>query len=181
MRFVYLAGIGNSEPEHWQSIWHRSSESSIWVEHDDWNDVHSDKWVEDLARTLAEVPGEKLLIAHSLGCLLACEWRRSRPNEGVIGSFLVSVPDVTGPRFPKQAVGFAPALEGSPPLPGLIVASTNDEYGTIDHAQRVARAWKVDLANVGARGHINLASNLGDWPEGRTLLQTFVASLPPRR
>jgi predicted alpha/beta hydrolase family esterase len=36
-----------------------------------------------------------------------------------------------------------------------------------------AGQWGSELVNVGAKGHINGGSNLGDWPEGRRILMEF--------
>ena len=44
MTYVFLAGIGNSEAEHWQAIWHRAL-GGRWVEHADWDQPRaSDCW-----------------------------------------------------------------------------------------------------------------------------------------
>jgi predicted alpha/beta hydrolase family esterase len=74
-------------------------------------------------------------------------------------------------------VGFAPATTGAPPLPALVVASTNDPFGTLASARAAAKAWGAAIVNLGERGHINLASNLGAWDEGRALLDRFIAGL----
>src|SRR5690349_20317782 len=124
MNYVFLAGIGNSEPDHWQSIWFRDL-GGRWVEHADWGRPRADDWVVDLERAMRDVAGPKVLIGHSLGCLLAVEWAKHHRSPDVKGSFLVAVPDAGGPNFPKAAVGFAPATDGPPPLPALVVASTN--------------------------------------------------------
>jgi len=173
--YVFLAGIGNSEPEHWQSLWHRSLPGSLWVEHADWDRPDAAVWVADLDAALASVRGPKLLVAHSLGCLLAVEWARAHHDLDVKGSFLVAVPETTGPNFPRQATGFRPAASGKPPVPALVVASTTDRYASFESARAAAVAWGAAFEDVGPLGHINLASNLGDWPAGRALLEAFVA------
>ncbi len=176
MKYVFLAGIGNSEPEHWQSLWFRAL-GGRWVEHADWDQPRVDDWVADIDRAVQDVAGPKVLIGHSLGCLLAVEWAKRHRNPDVKGSFLVAVPDVGGPNFPKAAVGFAPTTDGTPPLPALVVASANDPYGSFASARAAAKVWGAAIMNVGERGHINLASNLGDWDEGRTLFDRFMAGL----
>jgi len=178
MHYIFLAGIGNSESEHWQSIWYRSLGSSgHWLEHTDWDNPVAEVWAEDLDRCLRALSGPKVFIAHSLSCLLVAEWAKRYEGAGVAGSFLVSVPDPKGPAFPRQAVGFGEGLEGRLPFPTMMVASTNDKYGTMEHAQRVSAHWHSPLVNVGDKGHINLASGLGDWRQGRAMLDEFVASL----
>jgi predicted alpha/beta hydrolase family esterase len=177
MRYVFLAGIGNSEPGHWQARWYRSlpPDRARWVDHADWDRPVAAEWVADLDAVLTALPGPKLLVAHSMGCLLAVEWAKRHHDPDLRGAFLVSVPDVDGACFPAQAVGFAPAADGRPPLPALMVASTDDRYCSMEHARRVAGAWGVKLIDIGAKGHINLASDIGDWDEGRRLLDAFAA------
>jgi predicted alpha/beta hydrolase family esterase len=95
----------------------------------------------------------------------------------VAGAFLVSVPDPTGPKFPADAASFRDVPTAPLPFPALIVASTNDPYGTIAHSRSTAGAWCAGLVEVGAFGHINSSSGLGDWPAGRQLLDAFCAGL----
>jgi hypothetical protein len=59
----------------------------------------------------------------------------------------------------------------------MVVASTSDPYASIEYARTVACHWGAALVDVGDRGHINLASGLSDWPEGKTLFERFVGSL----
>jgi hypothetical protein len=176
MTYVFLAGIGNSEAEHWQAIWHRVL-GGRWVEHADWERPRANRWVADLEGVLRATAGKKILVAHSLGCLLAVEWARRHHDPQLLGSFLVAPPDPCAPCFPTSAVGFAPPGDGKPPLPALIVASTTDPYASLASARDAAACWGAALADVGARGHINLASNVGAWDEGRALLAGFVARL----
>jgi predicted alpha/beta hydrolase family esterase len=181
MQYVFLAGIGNSEPGHWQAVWHGEL-GGRWVEHADWERPRRDEWVAELHQVLRDVSGPKVLVAHSLGCLLAAEWAARHSDPEVKGSFLVAPPDVNGPRFPSGIVGFAPALAAArPPTPARVVASTNDPFATFESACAAAAAWGADIVDVGALGHINLASNLGGWAAGRRLLERFVAGLaePP--
>jgi predicted alpha/beta hydrolase family esterase len=53
----------------------------------------------------------------------------------------------------------------------LVVASTNDPFGSADYARRCAEAWGSEFIQAGAVGHINADSGLGEWPEGLTLLR----------
>jgi predicted alpha/beta hydrolase family esterase len=178
MNFVFLAGLGNSEPGHWQAIWYRSMPGARWVEHADWDAPNATDWVADLDGELRNVPGPKVIVAHSLGCLLAVEWARRHHDSQVKGSFLVAPPDVRAPTFPRGAVGFEPpGGDARPPLPAIVVASTDDPYASLESARTAATVWGAELASVGARGHINLASDIGAWDEGRALFDRFVAGL----
>ena len=41
-------------------------------------------------------------------------------------------------------------------------------------AQQLAADWGAQWVDAGAAGHINSASQLGDWPQGHALLQDLV-------
>ena len=178
MTCVFLAGIGNSETDHWQSIWYRAL-GGTWVEHADWDKPRADDWVADLDVALRETAGPKILIAHSVGCLLTVEWAKRHRDPSIAGSFLVAPPDPCGPSWPATVIsGFAPAADAAkPPLPALVIASTTDQYASITSARAAAACWGADFADVGALGHINLASNIGAWDAGRALFDGFVARL----
>ena len=177
LRLVFQPGIGNSEREHWQSIWARSFPDAVWVEQQDWDHPVREAWVAKLTATVRATPGQKVLVAHSLGGLVVAEAAPALNDGTVLGAFLVSVPDVTAPAFPLAATGFRPAEACALPFPSVLVASTDDPYGSVDHAQRVAHRWGSQLVQVAAAGHINARSGLGEWAEGRRLLESFVATL----
>ncbi|WP_338124149.1 alpha/beta hydrolase [Sphingomonas sanguinis] len=52
-------------------------------------------------------------------------------------------------------------------------ADREGEYASLTYAEGRARDWKAGIVEVGALGHINGASGLGSWPEGRRLLTAF--------
>lgn len=168
---VYVAGIGNSGPAHWQFLWYDREPGGVWVEHSTWDEPVRDVWLQELDTTLRAVAGPKVLIAHSLGCTLVTEWAARHVDENVVGAFLVAVPDVHGPQFPAEAVGFDRAEYRPLPFRTVVVASEDDPYATFGHSAEVAAALGAELVGVGSRGHINAASGLGDWSEGRTLLR----------
>ncbi|MEV6976010.1 alpha/beta hydrolase [Kitasatospora sp. NPDC093806] len=187
---VFLAGIGNSGPEHWQRRWYeREARRSVWVEHDSWDGPVRDAWVDDLADTLASVPGPKVLVAHSLGCTLLAEWAHALGDAAggvagglageVAGAFLVAVPDVAGESFPAEAEGFdGAAYRRRLPFPATVVASEDDPYGSLEHATATAERLGARLVNVGRSGHINASSGLGDWDEGWALLHDGLGDGP---
>jgi hypothetical protein len=72
---------------------------------------------------------------------------------------------------PIGPTGWRPMPMTRLPFPSIVVASTNDEYASMARAQEFAAAWGSRLVNIGAAGHINAATALGDWSEGRKLLE----------
>ncbi len=73
--------------------------------------------------------------------------------------------------FPSEAIGFSPVPLGSFGFPSIVVASSNDRYGSLEFARACASGWGSRFVNIGAASHINSESGLGDWPEGWTLYQ----------
>jgi predicted alpha/beta hydrolase family esterase len=181
-RFVFLAGVGDSEPEHWQRRWYRAIPDALWVQHDDWERITRDRWIADLDAALQALSSRAVIVAHSLGCLLTAEWLRERPRPSVAGAFLVAPPDVASPHFPPTVLGFEP-IDRCPPeplqCPAMVVASTTDRYATIERSRAVAAHWGASMVEVGDCGHINLASGIGDWCEGQELMRRFIGSLKP--
>jgi len=88
---------------------------------------------------------------------------------------LVSVPDPRSQAFPQEARGFAGPPAGKLRMPSLILASSDDPFGTIGYQRERAEVWGSGLVEIGAAGHVNGQSGLGDWPLGRSLLTAFAA------
>ena len=89
------------------------------------------------------------------------------------GAFLVAVPDPQSEWFPATAHGFAPVPMAPLPFRSLVVASANDPFGSLAHAEHCAKAWGSRFVDIGQAGHINADSGHGEWDEGYALLQQF--------
>jgi predicted alpha/beta hydrolase family esterase len=187
MEYLVLPGYGGSGPRHWQSLWEAEDASSPRgganprfrrVEQEDWNRPEADRWAEALDRAVAASPGPVILVAHSLACLLAARWAAGASSIAIAkvkGALLVAPVDPDGPAFPSEARGFSPAPRSRLPFRSIVVASSNDPYGSLEYQGGLAHAWGADFVPVGARGHINAESGLGAWPEGRSLLDSLAA------
>lgn len=178
-RILIVPGIGNSGEQHWQSRWQHGHANVTRIAPDSWDAPECEDWVAAIERALRALPAcgpRTLIAAHSLGCLAVAHWAARQAAGGaaaVAGVLLVAVPDPHGPAFPAEARGFAPLPASRLPFPSMIVASDDDPYGSVAHAERCAAAWGGALHRIGARGHINAASCLGDWPEGWRLLESL--------
>jgi predicted alpha/beta hydrolase family esterase len=173
---ITLPGIGGSPETHWQAIWERGDPSIVRFEPSDWNNPDLDDWIAALDRAVDAAAEPPILVAHSLACLLAPHWAARRPLRPVRGAFLVAVPDPDAPSFPAvEAASFRGVPETILPFPALVVASTDDPYGSIGYARGRAAAWGAGFVAAGALGHINGASALGDWPLGAMLFEAFRA------
>lgn len=168
-----VPGIGNSGPLHWQSAWEAAHPEWRRLVVEDWDQVACDDWVSAIDRQIGERGGDAVIVAHSLGCLAVVQWA-GRHLPRVRGALLVAVPDPSAPAFPvSAATGFAPLPSERLLFPTIVVSSSNDPYGSADHARRCAKAWGGELVEVGAKGHLNSDSDLGAWPEGFRLLQSL--------
>ncbi|QRM56215.1 alpha/beta hydrolase [Sinorhizobium sp. BG8] len=171
---IILPGIGGSGASHWQSIWEERHPSLRRFEPADWNKPELDDWCEALERAVAASAEPPVLVAHSLACLLVAHWQ-ARSGTQVNGALLVAVPDPASDAFPPEASDFADPPRAPLRFRSLIVASTDDPYGTTDHARDMAARWGSDIVLAGALGHINGSSRLGDWPDGWALLREFAS------
>lgn len=181
---VILPGIGGSGPKHWQSLWEDqwrvSARPFLRMMPADWDHPDLDDWIMALDAALAQIPAPPVLVAHSLSCLLVVHWAARQQNtalRAIKGVFMVAPPNPASAQFPVEAAGFASVPQHELPFPTLLVGSENDPYAHPEHMARCARNWQAGLVMAGALGHINEASNIGDWPQGQALLTAFGTGL----
>ncbi len=172
-RFLLLPGWLNSDSAHWQSRW-EALHGCRRVEQDDWNWPRRGDWMARLDEVVLERPGPAVLIAHSLGCQLVAAWSaHSKHAARVCAALLVALPDTEREDMPPNLFNWRPIVRGRLPFPSLAVISSDDPYCDAVRAARMASDWGSASFDIGARGHINGASGLGDWPQGRTLLRAL--------
>jgi uncharacterized protein len=172
-----IPGLWNSGPQHWQSHWEKRHPSWERVQQSDWDHPDRDEWVRTLDDAIRACPSPPVLAAHSLGCALVAQWAADRGGEGVAGAFLVAPSDVEAPDYPAEGRSFSVMPMGKLPFPSLLVASTSDEYVSVERARAFATAWGSRLLVLGAAGHINGVSGYGPWPGGETTFLEFCDSL----
>ena len=173
---LILPGLYSSGPEHWQSYWERLDPGCRRVEQGEWDAPRRADWVARLDEEIAGLDGPAVLVAHSAACALVAHWAAGAGPAGlarVRGALLVAPADPEAPSFPEGPTGFAPVPLAPLPFPSTVIASTNDEYVSIERARALAGAWGSRFVNVGALGHVNSASRLGAWPEGYALLEAL--------
>jgi len=171
---LILPGIGNSGPEHWQSLWEKANPSFVRIRQRDWDNPVCKEWMETLESTLSNIGLNVVLVAHSLACTLVAHWAVNTKQQ-IRGALLVAPPNPDGSGFPKEAVGFSPIPLNQLSFPSIVVASTNDPYGSLEFAKSVANAWGSRFVTIGAVGHINSQSGLEEWKEGFSLLKQLAA------
>ncbi len=160
---LLVPGLGDSGPDHWQTLWGRDHPAYRRVRQWDWFQPRVDQWVEALDREIRRAPSPTILVGHSLGCITIAEWA-SRHWSDVRGALLVAPADTDRHPF-FGGVPLRPL-----PFPSILVASENDPHLELERARLFARHWDSRLVNLGRVGHINVESGFGPWPEGETLL-----------
>lgn len=160
-----LPGWEGSATQHWQSRWEVLYGYSR-VEQHDWKQPLRGDWMMQLEEAVLGSDNPVLLVAHSLGCHLVAAWAAySRHTERVLAALLVAPPDMGLPVL-TPLHSWRPAVRNELPFPSQVLASSNDPFCTLDQAAALASGWGSTLANMGACGHINADSELGDWPAG---------------
>ena len=174
-RVLLLPGWLNSGPGHWQSRW-EELHGDRRVEQADWEWPRRGDWMARLDEVLLEDAEPAVLVAHSLGCQLVAAWAaHSRLIGRVKAALLVAPPDTEREDMPPQLHNWRPIVRLKLPFISLGVTSSDDPYCDPDRAARMLADWGAEALAIGPRGHINGDSGLGDWPQGRTLLQALLA------
>lgn len=167
---LILPGWQNSGPDHWQSRW-ETLHGYRRVDQHDWMTPKRGDWIARLEDVILATDGPVVLVAHSLGCILTAAWAQvSRSTARVQGALLVAPGDAERDELRSVLPSWAPIVRQRLPFPSVLVGSRNDPYCTFDTAQSLAQSWGSRWVDLGACGHINAESGLGDWPQGRALL-----------
>ena len=180
-RILLLPGWQNSGPDHWQSRWEQGQGFER-VQQDDWWWPRRGDWMARLEDQLLADDRPALLVAHSLGCHLVAAWAgHSRHCARVAGALLVAPPDLARADTPPQLHNWLPIAVQALPFLSTAVLSVDDPFCGAGRGQQIARVWGSELVMLGAVGHVNGDSGLGDWPEGLALLRSLLrrAGLAP--
>ena len=181
-QIVIVPGLGDSGPQHWQTLWEQKYGATR-VKQDDPDNPTPEVWAERLNEVIEATPGELVLVGHSCGVLTIVHWARLYgSHERVKGAMLVAPADAdqvsTNAEYP--VVGqMAPTPLSPLPFPALVVASENDPHASMERAQQFAQAWDAEFISAGQAGHINVASGHGDWPDGEILLSEDMHAWTP--
>ena len=174
MRFLLLPGWLDSDPPHWQTRW-EALHGCRRVEQDDWLWPKRGDWMARLDDVLLQAEMPAVLVAHSLGCQLVAAWSaHSQHTARVKAALLVAPPDPERDDMPPQLYNWRPIVRTRLPFAGLVVTSNDDPYGSSERAALLSHAWGSESVSIGACGHINDASGLGDWPAGWALLGSLL-------
>lgn len=165
---LLVPGYSGGGPKHWMRVWHAANPGWARMTLADWMSTSPEEWDRALAQALASVSEPVLVIAHSLGCITVARYA-AHGGRKIAGALLVAPGDVErAPDLPMLR-DFGPIPREVLPFPALVVASTDDPYTTVGRAGEFSAAWGADFRVIGAAGHINSDSDLGEWPVGQAL------------
>lgn len=174
-----LPGLYNSGAGHWQTIWEEIMPNAVRVQQHQWDAPNRSEWVATLDSVVRAAQGPLVLIAHSLGCALTAWWAACHGHEAyaqkVRSALLVAPPNVEREDFPKFVVGFSPMPRQCLPFKAIVVASSNDPWCPLEKACGWAKDWGAQFHDIGALGHINGESGLGQWEQGQQWLAELQA------
>ena len=176
---LIVPGLNNSGPQHWQSRWERLYPAFERIEQKYWDQPDLAIWSQRLRDVLAKKAALNkplkpiLLIAHSFGCLTTVH---SALAEGPLVKELIAGALLVAPADPEK-FGVSAGLGASLPFPATVVGSLNDPWMEASETVKWAKLWGAEYVDVGALGHINADSQLGDWQVGQALLARLVQTV----
>lgn len=175
-RILLLPGLHDSGPEHWQSHWEREIPDAVRVVQRDWSTPDRVEWVATLESAVTDYGSDLVLVGHSTACALVAFWAAQSPRT-VRGALLVGPSDTEAASYPAGPTGWTPMPRARLYFPTIVVASTNDEYVTLERAAEFSKAWGSRLVDIGPAGHINSDSGLGSWARGKKLLSELTGPI----
>jgi uncharacterized protein len=175
---LIVPGLGGSGPEHWQSRWQAKLPTARRVQQTDWDHPDLDVWSDRLGDAITQAERPVVVVAHSLGSVLAAHVLPRLGEAAVAGAFLVAAPaEDQVAMIAEIAPNFRPYPTTALPCPTIVVGSANDPYCDLASAERMAASWSASFVNAGTAGHINVESGHGPWPEGLMTFAGFLSRL----
>ena len=174
---VIVPGLRDHVPEHWQTLLEPKLPKAVTIPRMTEDKLSCARWIETLDRSLSEVEGPVVLVAHSAGVMIVVHWAQQH-RRPIKGALLATPPDFERPLpegYPAQEVlrqnGWLPTPRTPLPFPSIVAASTNDPLGSLERVEELARAWGSRIVNIGSVGHLNPAAGYGEWPQAEEFVR----------
>lgn len=173
--FLIVPGLNGSGVGHWQHYWQDDHDDVVLVDQADWSNPQAGRWLHRLEQAVIAHPGA-IVVAHSLGTILAARLAESSVAPLVGGALLVAPADIERTsKLHARTYEFGTIPKAPLPFPALVVASRDDIYMSLDKAHALAVSWGAPIVDLGHAGHINIASGFGRWPVGYELARQVIA------
>jgi len=169
---VIIPGLHNSNQDHWQTRFERTSpDNFIRIHQENWDEPDCETWINQIEHELTALNhAELVLIGHSIGCIAIVKWVEKFGHR-IKGALLVAPSDPENPNYPSYITGFTPIPNETLPFPTIVVASDNDHVTTIERSKTFAKNWGSKLVILNDAGHIEPKSGFGNWPLGLELIK----------
>jgi predicted alpha/beta hydrolase family esterase len=174
---LIVPGLRDHMPTHWQTLLEQKLTKVKCVPRMKEDKLSCAAWVAALDRSLAEIDGPVILVAHSGGVMMVVHWAQQH-HRAIKGALLATPPDFESPLpagYPTQEAlrlnGWLPVPRTRLPFPSIVAASTNDPLGRIEQVAALAEAWGSRFVIAGEVGHLNPASGYGEWQRAEELIR----------
>ena len=179
---LLVPGLGDSSDGHWQNHWLEHFPNAKKVTQNDWHQPKLNEWLLELNNTIEQTEGPIILVAHSLAVILVAHWSQKYFIPNVIGALLVAPADVDSrTHTPPETWNFAPIPVTKLKFPSILITSNDDPYINAQRAEFLAEKWKSKYLNIGNKGHLNAASQLGLWKDGQEILDELIQTIQDER
>lgn len=167
---LIVPGLDGSPAPHWQHWWASRDRSAVMVALSNSHRPVPEAWETELGETILRHP-DCILVAHSLGAVLAARLLAKWPQLRVRAALLVAPAETSGAKTAgaERIAHFGPIPETGLGVPATVVASRNDPWMSFTRARQLARAWGAEAVDLGFAGHVNVASGFGPWARGMAL------------
>ena len=174
---VIVPGLRDHVPDHWQTLLGEELLGSVTVPRMTTNKLSCVAWVDQIERTLSQIAGPVILVAHSGGVMMVVHWAQQHQRP-IHGALLATPADLESPLpegYPTQEAlrqgGWLPVPRTPLPFPSIAAASTNDPLAAYVRVAQYAEDWGSRLVDIGAVGHLNPAAGFGEWPRAQELIR----------
>ena len=169
---LIVPGVGGSEYNHWQTWLQQRLTRCSRVQQKDWNHPVLQKWIIEFVNMLQAIPEDMQIVAHSFGCLTSVAALAQHPELNAKVKNLLLVAPANPARFGENGFALDSQTDYSAyfqqlklQVPTKLLISENDPWLSFEDAHLLAQAWKIKPVNLGAVGHVNVASGFGPFPE----------------
>lgn len=184
-----VPGLNGSGCEHWQTWAEREIPNCRRVTGIDFHRPVIAAWADAIRQDVKSCSGSVILLAHSFGCLASV---MAVADQEVKVCAVVLVAPASPVRFGASGLlSEAEINHGSPPsllacMPdqplntaGLMIASNNDPWLSVDQAVHWSDLWGLRLQVLNNAGHINVDSGFGRWQAVHRLIADLREELSP--
>jgi predicted alpha/beta hydrolase family esterase len=177
VRFLILHGWQGSGPEHWQTwLAGRLRAAGHHVQYPqlpDCDEPCPDRWGialrSELGRLAHRRDAERVVIAHSLGCVLWLREAAAVAESRRVDRVALVAPPCPGPHLAEVArffpTGAGPGTVARAARETRVVCSDDDPFCPGGAARHWAPPLGVPVDLLPGSGHLNVAAGYGPWPE----------------